>query len=354
MHEFDGPKNGQVGELGAGSEVYRNLTTEAPRPAAAPALLDVPGLAEQAADPDVKGTVRYIRQAEAKGDQRSQPEDEVLEQPEALSLKELRAFLQHVSETAHASDSPEDVELAAQATDMLEHLTYIGEREMTAATAQIASAWKQYLDEDPGRQLFMWARALKSSVYVLDQVLGNFSDEELEAYRGRLHFLYDATLPQKRQPVAPTDYKVVMVDDWVGTGRQISEAYSTDVERYWPYDQPPKTEIQLIATTEAMQQDGLVTNNGSHGVHIPVKAIHKARPGTDGQPYITGRHSSTDDRFEVPISKMVQSLQGRHGEPEATMPPLTNVVRPYRDSNYQPSQVLRVAKKYDEVPMSGF
>lgn len=310
-----------------------------------------PSLADQANDPALTGGFSYVRSPEATMGKNARETDEVRQMGEREGLQGLRAFLGHFAETAAGSGNESDGRLAERARDISENLTYIGERELEQASDGIAADWKSYLDGDPSAQLFMWTRPLKSNAYMLDKVLARFSDDELERYRGRLQFVSEVTRyrPKTEPPATVSEnHRVVMLDDWIETGRQMSEAYTRDVKFNWPDAlPPPNVEIQLVTATAAARRDGIELNDGFGGREtLPVRSFFESRPMADGSQCVTGLHSSTDDTFEIPIGEMVEALRERYGEPDAEMPPLTNVVRPYRQPGYAPEHVLHAAAVY--------
>jgi hypothetical protein len=316
-------------------------------------LRTVPTFAEQATDRMLPGKFKYIVSAEPKIDAHRREADHVIEMSEDEGVSRLGTFLQSYVTAAEGHESPEDPSLIETAKDMLENLTYIGERELDQATTEIADEWKAYLDNNPDAKLYMAARPMKSSTYILDRVLGHMG--ELEAYKDRLRFIDELTRyygQDEQPPSVPDKHRVIMIDDWIGTGRQLSQVYAEDIDIAWRnagHDEPLHTEIQLIAATDEQAQQGLTTHNMSWGVHLPIKAVYRSRKTEGGSPFITGMHSSTDDFFEIPIGNMVKSLRQNHGQIDVVMPPLTNIARPYRSMDYKGMNIDRLHNLQNSV-----
>lgn len=318
-----------------------------------------PTLREQANDPTLPGTFTYTPQAEANLGYNPRPDAEQVPMSEAKGVPALKSFLETFIETARDSSDPADQELVAHASGLLESLTYIGERELQQASAGIAAQWKQRLDADPTKIIYLFGAPYRSGTYILDRILEHFSEADLQKYQGRLHLVSDAIARKPRPNAAgvtewrrdplPKNHEIFMVDDWVGTVRQMSAAYQQELAHDDDWEHL-NIRIQLITATADALQHGLILNDGMtrEGVRVPVDAFYTSRSMPDGKPCDTGIHSSTDDRFEIPIQKMVQRLRDHYGQADAILPPLTNIVRPYRQAGYEPANLRRLAAFYGE------
>lgn len=252
------------------------------------------------------------------------------------ALRELNTFLDLVQD--------ELPDYANEARLMQENLTYIGEKEYKEASAAIAAYWKECLDSDPNLQILALVGEIakkqqkrqnssalaadlpiKSDEYLLENILENFSDEELAGYAGRL--LVDAANFTSH----PSDTRVVLLDDWTISGSQLFDAYSSFVEDNPDY--ASAVEVQLIASGEKNIIDGFLVDAGEGGDTIPLRAYYKAHHSDYGwrgsnHVHITGSHSAVDFDFEDEIQVMVEELNAKGVA--ATMPATTNIVRPYR------------------------
>lgn len=252
------------------------------------------------------------------------------------------------------------------ANAILKDLTFIGEKEYQEAAQGIATYWKSALNSNPQLQIFAvtgeiaksndnyiddQGRAqVKSDDYLLEAVLAHFTDDELELYAGRL--TRDGADIVETQS---ENLKVVLLDDWTISGSQLMEARDAFMRRCPGL--AASVEVQLLVADERRLRQGI----GGNGVGNPATTVrayyiaHQSVVDGEKETYMTGSHSSVDYGFEYAIRPMVIASQRRYGptsEPRVTMPPLTNIVRPYRsgDNSPRPAQVdrLKVAVKANE------
>ncbi|MCA9331255.1 hypothetical protein KC957_04330, partial [Candidatus Saccharibacteria bacterium] len=224
---------------------------------------------------------------------------------------------------------------ASRARDMLENITYIGEKERTEAMAGIAEYWKSWLAENPDRQICALASISrnsgtnKSDRYLLDGILSNFSDEELAQIGDRLVTgLSDLT-------GAPEDVKVVLLDDWTISGSQMETALGTVAHEAGQY--VDSIELQLVTSTEERIRSGKTVSRQGRQHVIPIRSYflsHRAAVETDygykgHTAYETGSHSSVDFDFQDMISAMKYGLDQKTGA-VTIMPPTTNIRRIYK------------------------
>lgn len=231
-------------------------------------------------------------------------------------------------------------------SDMIDNLTYIGEKEYAEAVRGIALYWKWFLDKDSEHQLYAgtavsrYEGRVKSDKYMLDRILGQFSDDEMEKYKGRLLINTDDITQ-----VNPEKVKVVLLDDWTISGSQLKGGYSNFVERN--IQLASSIEIQLIAASAERVARGLeeleyVPESGHpKEEHVPIVTrayfiAHKAHSNDPNSPgaRISGSHSTVDFGFGSEIF-------GRLGSTNI-IPGLTHVIRPYRQEFYITKNITRL------------
>lgn len=309
-----------------------------------------PSIIEQSKVPDLPGEFTYAKQAEPKLAYFPDRDADLIPMSESEGLRDFRSFLEDFISLASGSDNGEDRALVAQAIDILHNTTYVGELQLDEGAATMATTWKRQLDEDPTKSIYLWATPGKSNMFVLDRVLGHFSEADIEKYRGQLHFLFDSSISWKNgREVSielPANSEVVMAEDWVDSGRQFANEYSRIYPQLISGPYPVDVSLHLITASPELLGTGAYIKEAPGAV--PVSARYTSRIAADGKPIHTGLHSSTDDRFEEPIGMMVASLRERHDLPDTMMPPMTNIMRPYHAPDYVPANVVRVAQAYGE------
>ena len=281
-------------------------------------------------------------------------EEEVEEIPEAEAVNGTRDFLMQFIKTVESDpNASEEAKLQLEnARYMFENLTYISHEDLVEATEGIALYWKNYLDESPENRIMLEYEAYKSSEYIANLVkesLGDDYSDRFDEYIPPMH-----SLEELEAYLGHT--KVVLIDDWVSTGRQISVAYAQRIMVAAPTNGGQDneqainlllahSELNLIVDTLPRVQNGLEMffHSAVDGRVLPVKSYWAKKSddtmlahfGKDKEVpmvihnVVTGYHSSTDDALEDPCSAMVAILKDEYGV-DATMPPLTNIQRPYR------------------------
>ena len=250
---------------------------------------------------------------------------------ESMALKELVEFLtKTIASPIVLENLKEDMR------DILAYLNYVGKKEFEYATSVLAQYYKDFLDSDADNQILIklmsdnYNSITKSDIFVLDGILSYFSAEEMIKYRGRI--LRNASL-------AKGNVKVVVLDDWSISGDQLKDSGHL----YIYGDSSIKPEINLLIAKKGQLDNGYscyTYGNGSlncgyehFSVFAPLIAREKGDASLDTIK-ITGFHSSVDYGFEEIISRVVSSLESK-----SIMPPLTNIIRPYRCKSYVPNFV---------------
>lgn len=241
-------------------------------------------------------------------------------------------------------------EYSEELQDMLDNLTFIGEKELAEGAHGIGLLWKDFLDQDERNVLCLGAIGLsaqegKSSHYVTDRVLDTLSDEDLARFSGRI-----VKTPEElvATGVDPNHALIVFTDDSTISGRQLRERY--DDMRFVPGIEPylkstidemdgpaflKHVEIHLIVGDAWILEEGLRTNDAA-GSKIPTKAYYKAHE-VDTEDSVheglhsrkTAAHSSMDFGFNWTILPAFGS--------QSEMPPLAYIKRQYRE---MPSRVV--------------
>lgn len=316
---------------------------------------------------DRVGGITYIAESESElyADTSNEEYRELRrETSEIEALRELDIFLAAVME-----HGPEEYVQKAQA--IRENLTFIGEKEYSEATAGLASYWKAELDDSPdlhilvvvgeiatkGGRLDKVNPPIKSDEYLLENILGNFSDDELEVYAERLHVSADS-VPQDARG---SNLKVILLDDWTISGSQLEDAYIGITRRYPEFAE--SIEVQLIVAnqrrlTEGFEAYAQVGTTQQVTLRAYYEAHHSEYPGySNSDAHTTGYLSSVDFDFAEEIATMVE-VMNELGHKMA-MPALTTIVRPYRSDGYTRENLvwrnkmleLGVMSRKEEVPV---
>lgn len=224
--------------------------------------------------------------------------------------------------------------IADAATTIKEETHFIGEAEISEATAGFAELWKAYLRENPKHRLLIPQElvrtneaGMKSSEYLFGRVMAHFTEEELIAYRGRIHTHMHELKPRHTQ-----DTKIILLDDWSISGTQLKNGLvDTRHDFYKAFNHDPENppEVHLVAaSTEQIESASI------RGEPASVFAYFRAGHATSGEswrngPRVTGIHSSVDFEFESTIEEIVVARNKHDPSQRVTMPPLTNIEKPY-------------------------
>lgn len=255
---------------------------------------------------------------------------------EIEGLRDLDTFLSFFLEITKSHDGsysfPEDAE---QAQSILENLTFIGEREYAEAARGLGVLWKNYLDADPKRKLCVLANVSnsdkypgkrKSDDYLRERVFDTFSDEDKQKYAGRIF-----TELEHIEEDPPEDVRVVLLDDWTISGRQLGRVYR-DIE-----EDPvfrafiDSIEVNLLVASSDRLENGLLDPDDLSRPPVKVKAYyrshHAEKAKTENKGHVSGLHSTVNFDFGDTIEKMIKRLD-QIGIPYE-LPPLASVVRTY-------------------------
>ena len=297
---------------------------------------DARPFAEQVSDLSLRGPVTYVAGEQSALGVGTHAGEQVVTNEHDM-LTGLRDFL----DTAKQRCTPD---LRAQAAAMQEGLTFIDAASYERAARGIASKWRDMLLADPQLELCVISDRtdkgmVKSSQYLLDKVLSNFTDDELRAFKGRL--LDDP----KHLTAQVQNARIVLLDDWVISGKQMRHVIQ-GLQRDYP-DYRDAIEVQLVAAGVDHLGHGLslsenIADAQGSGSSVPVSAFYKARQ-VDRQlapwngAFITGSHCSADIGFNDELAKMCKDLG-----PDTSMPPGANIVRPYRVPGFTLTQRRRL------------
>lgn len=239
----------------------------------------------------------------------------------------------------------DDLARTSRLSKIRNHLNYVGELELMEAAHGIATYWKHRLDAHPDKTLFVMLgeinnmeRAdyaapqgkIKSDEYFMELIMGEFSDDELSQYVGRL--LIDE---HELANVSKENVDIIMLDDWTSSGTEIMEQQC--FLRRHP-DLRDHIEVQLAIANEERLKVGFRMSGGQY---VPVRAYYWANSSSElFSTYIAGSHSS-DYSLAVDIGSVL-------GE-EDPMPPGVQVARPYHQDDYQTTfrQRLQHARLHD-------
>lgn len=311
-----------------------------------------PRLADQLADDARQGRFNFLKPSDSYKPTKRNHLKNVLDpvKPEGAEteqdgLRELQGFLTQYLDrrSTKVGRSPlmtsKKTELADKARDMLDNLTFLGEKEYSEAAKGIGLLWKQYLDEEPGRKLCVLTEAnrlnrysgtRKSDDYVREQVLQTFTDEELAKYSGRLVGNLDDL-----GDFDPAHTRVVMLDDWAISGRQMREGYERLMKRadFRSLASAGNAEINVLAASEDRIMNGLrIMPNDPNGGSIKVRAYYRSHVAPTAHAahssYITGLHSPVNFGFMEVCRDIAKDSRGFYHKP----PKLARIYPDYRDT----------------------
>ena len=244
-------------------------------------------------------------------------------------ISETYDFLVTAAHMAAEAEATQDIATASlKARTILEELHFIDDRELDEATKGFAALWKSKLLADPSHKLCVpnvigdTETMNKSGSYIFERVMGQFSDEERAQFGPRI------STSLRELKGKPENTTVVLLEDWSISGTQLATGYGDIISdrRYSKWSK--QVEVHLIAaSTEQLE------NSRLQGRPVPTIAYFRCdqiRKSHSSEPVITGIHSSVDFGFEKEIEYITTVMNQRPNQPKVMMPPLTNIVRPYR------------------------
>ncbi|NCU38083.1 hypothetical protein EOL96_03460 [Candidatus Saccharibacteria bacterium] len=313
----------------------------------------VAGLKEQAAEKGRWKRIAYIANLKyaigTEGEQGTYKKKRLF-MTEHEAITQFVISMEQLEQLANVNNMPED---AISIRNIIDNVTFIGEPEYEEATRGIATYWKHLLQANPKIQLLVLKGSIstlegsiKSDEYMFDRILTHFSNEELKRYKGRLIVSADDLVSNE-----PQNIRTILLDDWTISGAQLRTA-AADFIKDRPHLQST-IEIQLIAASKERIALGLekidihdsLPENQIKEIPVLVRAyylahdsVHKADTyaNTRGS-IITGAHSAVDYGFEMAIDIFCSNYKKK-------MPPLTNIVRPYRIKGYKRKNLKRYYK----------
>ena len=247
------------------------------------------------------------------------------EATEHEGLQELDAFL------ATSLETGETDLMRAKAREIKDTLTFMGHEEYEEATKGLAEYWKSLLESEDTDQLCILTGLaaekpgeIKSDDYLFESILQQFSDDELSCYRGKLVNSLEQVVSEKS--------KVVLLDDWIVTGQQMSMTSKKLLDQH--PDLATKLEIHCITTSDRYIDEGLKVDE-SLATTIPVRAYYKAPTSR-----IAGAHSVPKQRFKYDLEMMLNAnVPGR-----SKLPSLATIKKPYSAADYSPTRKHLLAK----------
>lgn len=246
---------------------------------------------------------------------------------ERETLVALDAFLQKVE-----AESPVELD-QERATSMRENLSVITRENYEEAVAGIADYWRAMLESNDAAQICAITGRIrpggkvKSDAFLLDNIISQFSDEELVKYHGRI-----VTDP-RGITTDPQNARVILLDDWPISGSQMVFA-TTSLSNDYP-ELRHSMQVQVVAATPQKIKEGidLVPNSASEFLNgapvVPVRSYFVAQPvlntlAPHSGAHLTGYYCSVDYGYNRLIAEMAQHM-------DVDMPPGTNIVRPYHN-----------------------
>lgn len=292
-------------------------------------IKELPNFSQQMAQGNRDNPIYFKRRLyRANGEQ-----DEGCDQSGVASEGEAMKELQEILSDIRNNEGVHDISLQ----QMLEGISFIGQREYEEAVFGIANQWKSWLNQGDNHQICplvgvisrsdskTYHQMVKSDEYMLERILSNFSDEELRRYSGRLVLnaddLYIDGLPEERQ--------ILLIDDWSISGTQMAQAYG--VLRKEMRDLAKEIKIQLIVGAEELITAGFEYTScyRRDSIFLPVHSYYRAHsiPAAEDGAVITGSHSSVDYGF---VNEFTDNNNVYINDAILTIPILAAIERPYR------------------------
>lgn len=262
------------------------------------------------------------------GEYRTMTEHQGLEQLDAFLNEFIQAVFDSKGREVKGVERAYAENLLAQAKSIKEDLTFIGWEEYNEAVEGLGMHWKRLMMDNPDLQLCIPAEVgnfvrykrydnRKSDDLVREDVVLTFSDEEMTAFGDRIVGTLDGITQ------SPENVRIILVDDWTISGRQMRELHKTVVLGHPLGAEVARNgniEINLITASMKRLQDGLYLNphKPERGA-LPVYAYfssHEAKGATLGENlgHVTGQHSAVNYDFYDRLKAMAR-LHHRLGGP---------------------------------------
>lgn len=302
-----------------------------------PSTLDVlpsvalPPMSSQIEDGSRTSLITYIKSNRSLGTATSQAEyanaKETL--PEQRALKEFSDFMDSLG-----NDLPSHLRECVDG--IRNNLVFLGAPELATAVGAMAGRLRHdlnsghwdtiYIDAGMTQEQRNRKRLIKSGEYILSLVLGQLSNEEFDEYASRLSL-------HSGNDTITNDSKIVFIDDWAIFGSQMKERTGRFLNNNNTFQ--GDAEVWLAAASSQHLANGIEVDH-DRDRRWPVEAYYKvdSDPDIGGRMRITGGHCSADHEFEYDLEYILCCL----GRDDLTMPPLTNIVRPYRSGQDFPGR----------------
>lgn len=233
------------------------------------------------------------------------------------------------------------------AKSMQKNLTYIGNKELVEGSSGLGQSWSEFLEQDEANQLCVITTSSLtgeqsrqggiglSDDFIRGQVLESMARRGVSAdVMGRI-----ITDPRKISG-DPAKVKIVFVDDWVVSGRQMRNKIRNSLALIGEQYQS-SIEIDVLAAPQHFVADGFKVDDVSY----PVKAYYRAHRANaedseDVRCHITGSHSTVNFGFSVQLEYMQRILNEIRGAGQrmVRMPAIASIYR-----RYWPAKARRLA-----------
>jgi hypothetical protein len=323
-----------------------------------------PKIQEQVRDKSRNNEITYVSVNDGKAHDYRRlsdfPEGDYREINEREAIKNLGRVFASAIKREGANDVEKGRQLQEKSAEMLNTMTFIGEKEMTEATSFFAKVIRQKLTVDPSKMIYIDTISdigndnnlentddniglerkgyVKSDKYILDKILSNFDEYDKEAFSSRL-ITSEEKLSQAINEGLSMD--VIILDDWTVSEwtLRVREERLLDLQKRLPDIDSHKDRwlfdivTWLVAATPSqidsnsnIKSRRRMTDTYTYYM-APVdklERINEPDNKTVGNlPIITGAHSSVDYTFSHRIAGADFAPNG------VEQPALANVVRPY-------------------------
>ena len=235
------------------------------------------------------------------------------------------------------------------AKSMRKNLTFIGNKELVEASSGFGGYWGEFLAQDEANQLCIVTTSSLtgeqsrqggiglSDDFIRDQILESMVKSGVPAdVMSRI-----ITDPRKISG-DPSRVKIVFVDDWVVSGRQMRNKIRKSLSMIGG-QYHDAVEVNVLTAPQHFVADGFAVDDTS----VPVKAYYRAHRANaedseDVRCHITGSHSTVNFGFSVQIERMQRLLNEIRGDGQrlVRMPAAASIYRRYWPSKSRQPRVL--------------